>query len=62
MFETLEARDAYRRGAHACYSSSIPYVQARTERALAEWLEELDAWETGDPPLPPHEWDAANDE
>ena len=56
MYETEEAREAYRRGAQACYESGVLSLDPRDERAIWAWLTELQAWRAGDPPPAPHEW------
>lgn len=55
-YDDPAVRAAYRKGANDCYSSSIPHVDARSERAIIEWLSELEAWLEGPPPPPPFAW------
>jgi len=55
-FNDASAREAYRCGARASYDSATPYLDARQERAILEWLTELDAWQGGDPPPSPAAW------
>jgi hypothetical protein len=57
MDDNSAIREAYRRGARDGYEATVPFVNARRERAICEWLKELDAWTSGDPPVGPHLWD-----
>jgi hypothetical protein len=60
-FDSQEAREAYQRGAWDAYESAFPFVDARQERALLEWLRELDSWQVGDPPAAPAAWEDASE-
>lgn len=57
MFNDPMAREAYRQGARASYESLVLHCDAPNGRAVEFWLSELDAWEVGDPPAPPFEWE-----
>lgn len=55
-YNNPSTRAAYRAGVKDCYLSSIPHLDANVEREIAGWLEQLEAWNTGAPPIPPHAW------
>lgn len=52
-FEEPDVRDAYRRGVRDFYETSVGWIKPREAREIDAWLEELDAWEHGEPPPPP---------
>ena len=54
--EGPKQRDAYRRGAYDAYESAIVGLAAAEARALEQWLSDLDSWNEGEPPPPPHMW------
>jgi hypothetical protein len=56
-----DVRRAYVRGARDAYESAIANCDARTVRALEEWLVDLETWTGGERPPPPHEWPLGDD-
>ena len=52
-FHEPDVREAYRRGARDCYESLIATLKDYQAREVGAWLDELDKWEDGEPPLPP---------
>lgn len=57
MFDDPVVREAYRRGAKDASQSACIHVPAARQRAVDEWLKQLNAWEAGDPPTPPYRWE-----
>jgi len=55
-YDHADRRDAYRNGARDAYESAALALRAGEKRALEAWLVELEAWDSGDPPEPPHAW------
>jgi hypothetical protein len=55
-FQSREAREAYRRGAHDLYEMTIDRRLAPHRRELSDWFRQLDSWQGGDPPPPPAVW------
>ena len=49
-------REAYRRGARDAFDSMVAGLKAPDVRAMEDWLNDLDAWQKGAPPPPPHAW------
>lgn len=47
-----KAREAFRQGARDAFESSVIHMDAREKRAISQWLDELDEWHGGEPPLP----------
>jgi hypothetical protein len=58
QFDHPEARTAFARGAKAAFESVTFYIPTRERNALMAWLEQLDQWQSGDPPAPPDPWKA----
>lgn len=58
-FDDLNIRDAYRRGVMDAYDSACIHVPASRRIAVDVWLRDLRAWESGEPPDPPHRWSEA---
>ena len=56
-FDDPAVRAAYRKGVKDCYDSAMIRVDRRYEQQIIEWIQELSVWESGDPPIPPHEWE-----
>jgi hypothetical protein len=52
-----EVRAAYVRGARDAYESVLVGCDPLILRQLEEWLSQLEAWQEGDPPPPPYQWD-----
>ena len=50
------AREAFRRGAKEAFESCVIHMDARDQRALTQWLRELDDWDKGEPPTAPINW------
>ena len=55
-FDDLKARDAFRRGAREAYESAFIHMDARHERAVSEWINDLEDWTSGEPPPAPADW------
>ena len=62
QFDNPAIRAAYRRGARDTYESAVERLDATFERALAEWLEQLERWHGGQPPTPPFAWERDSSE
>ena len=60
-FDDPAIRAAYRRGARDAYESAVLGLSGPEDRALKEWLEELDGWQEGEPPPPPYAWEDLSD-
>jgi hypothetical protein len=55
-FDDPDIRKAYRRGVADAYESACIHVPATRRLAVDAWLRDLEAWESGEPPEPPHRW------
>ena len=51
-----DVRNAFRDGARQMYESLVIDLEPRQERAVRQWLAELDSWIGGPPPPPPYLW------
>jgi hypothetical protein len=52
-FDEPDVRDAYRRGVRDLYETITGLMKPHHARQIEAWLDELDAWEHGEPPTPP---------
>ena len=55
-YDNPDVRRAYVQGARDTYESAVVDGDPRPLRAIEEWLGELERWQGGDPPPPPHLW------
>ena len=55
-FDDENAREAFRLGAKRAFDSCVVQMDARQERAVFEWIRELDHWSQGEPPEAPADW------
>jgi hypothetical protein len=51
-FHEPDVREAYRRGARDLYEGLAQGLKPQQARKIEAWLNELDAWEDGEPPAP----------
>jgi hypothetical protein len=52
-FHEPDVREAYRRGARDTYEGLAAGLTRSKAREFEAWLDELEAWQDGEPPLPP---------
>jgi len=57
-YDDPQVRRAFIVGAKAAYENLLFYVPERERDSIQSWLDQLEAWEDGDPPLPPNPWKA----
>jgi hypothetical protein len=54
LFDDPMIREIYRRGVRDAAEFAIIHLPAIRQRALEDWLTQLDLWCEGNPPSPPH--------
>jgi hypothetical protein len=52
-FEERDEREAYRRGVRDCFETMTATLTAKEARQIEAWLQALDDWDHGEPPLAP---------
>ena len=51
-----QVREAFRRGAREAFDSCAIRMDARQKIAVTQWLDELEEWDEGEPPVAPIDW------
>ena len=54
--DDAKARKAFRQGTRDAFESCVVRMDARQQRAVGEWRDDLDEWNQGDPNPPPVDW------
>lgn len=55
-YDDPKAREAFRKGARDAFESCVIHMDARQQRAVTQWLNELKEWDRGEPPAAPLYW------
>ena len=57
-YDDPHVRRGYIHGAKAACESLVFYIPTRERDALLAWIEQLENWSDGEPPVPPNAWEA----